>query len=62
MRGAGGGGDGSKTSKSHTRIVLSAPTAAQSSLKLNREQEDLSVSGKFLLGNTTYERQYKNSG
>ena len=53
MRGAGGGGDGSKTSKSHTRIVLSAPSTAQKSLKLNREQKDLGVRRRVLLGYKT---------
>ena len=39
-------------SQSHTRIVLSAPSTAQKSLKLNREQKDLSVH-RILLGNKT---------
>ena len=51
MRGAGGGGGGG--SWSHTRIVLSAPSTAQKSLKLNREQKDLGVRRRVLLGYKT---------
>ena len=49
MRGAGGGGGSGGGSWSQTRIVLSAPCTAQKSLKLNKEQKDLSVLRRSLL-------------